>query len=75
MKRIKTYKEICESNKVITELDYSYNYLTELPELPSGLEYLNCSGNKLPYDDLVGYWDWYYNVKYPKKGLTRKYNI
>ena len=40
---------------------YCYNNkLTELPELSLTLEKLDCWNNNLPYNDLKGYWEWFY---------------
>ncbi len=52
--------ELPELPKNLTELFCYDNQLTELPELPKGLERLYCSHNKLPYDDLEGYWEWFW---------------
>ena len=46
MKYIKEFK-IFESNDIITELNYSIENLTQLPELPNSLEILYCKYNKL----------------------------
>jgi len=44
----------------LERLDCDNNLLTELPELPKGLERLYCYDNKLPYNDLKGYWKWFW---------------
>ena len=69
MKHLKNYNQLFES--IVTKRNISYQNLTELPELPDTLEILSCeNNNKLPYNDLEGYWKWfheYYPVHYPEK--------
>ena len=58
-------------------LEYLYcynNQLTELPELPPILKYLYCDNNQLPYDDLEGYWKWYWKEN-PDLHQANKMNL
>ena len=51
-------KLVIFKNKNIKGLYCYDNQLTELPELPDSLKYLNCENNKLPYTNLKGYREW-----------------
>ena len=54
------------------------NQLSELPILPVTVRYLHCTGNKLPYEDLEGYYKWYsewLKVNNPEKYYAKKFNV
>ncbi len=60
-------------NSLIKTLYCDNNQLTELPELSDSIK-LRCYNNKLPYDDLDGYKEWYAKT-YPERVEANKYNI
>ena len=63
-----------ELPKGLKSLWCNFNNLKELPRLPKGLKELNCYYNNLPYEDLEGYWKWFYKEN-PDLGEANKMGL
>ena len=78
-----TFKEWLNKNPQdinIIKINVSNKNLIDLNGIEKfkNIERLYCSGNKLPYNDLGGYWKWFEKT-YPKKWRlkqdVKKYNL
>ena len=61
----------------LVNLEYlycEYNLLTELNLDNLNLKHLNCSNNKLPYNNLYEYNKWFEKT-YPEKVAAKRYNL